>query len=245
MLAQTPTTQRAWSEDNLTASLEQRNLDSQESNLSSEQLIEGSRLYDEPEVGQDRTRTPSQYNRTVSMPSQQRSSTAMQRGASARASTRSMPGSIVNSRFEAVQRKRVRTQTSEFQRPVQNRERVRSMYDPLPDVPTENNRQQTPEPSPIAAKPEIVINVLTPNTPEHAILRNDQLTPPPPPESRVSCSPSEKQFSFEDGSVLHSDVPPFLDPDVTLENRSDEVQGISIYSSQILATSEGEDGVLS
>ena len=247
MLAQTPTTQRAWSEDNLTASLEQRNLDNQEHNTSSEQLIEGSRLYDEAEIAQEGTRNPSQYNRTVSVPSQQRSSTAFQRGASARASTRSMPGSIVNSNFEAVQRKRVKTQTSEIPRPVQNRERVRSMYDPLPDIPTENNQhvQQTHESSPVAAEPEIIINVLTPNTPEHAILRNDQLTPPPlPPESRVSCSPTEKQFSFEDGSVLHSDVPPFLDPDITLESRSDDAQGISIYSSQILATSEEEDGML-
>ena len=241
MLAETPTTNRTMSEDNLTARLDQ------EQNASTDPLLV---LYDEPDsaiaherersisthhpspnaVSQDRTRSISvhQFTRTSSVPEQKHSTVQVQRGVRTRESTRSMPGVALNS---AQQRQRAQT-TSNFQRSAQHR---RSMFDTLPDVPTA-------EPNPIL---DISTSVESVHSNEVAILgsnvsyenTNNQLTVISQTDNRISRLASEKQFSYEDGSLLGSNVPPFCDPELS-EGRELEAPKISIYSSQILDTEE-------
>ena len=237
MLGETPTTNRSLSEDNLTARLDQ------EQNASTDPLLV---LYDEPDaarvherersisvhhpppnaVSQDRARSRSvhQFTRTSSVPVKKHSTVQVQRGVHTRESTRSMPGVALNS---AQQRRRAQTTSTDFRRSAQQR---RSMCDPLPDVPTA-------EPNPIldiSTSDESVHNNVILGSNDSSESTNNQLVIPQL-DNVISRLSSEKQFSFEDGSLLGSNVPPFCDPELSGE-RELEAPKISIYSSQIMDT---------
>ncbi len=176
--------------------------------------------------GRSRSKSVHQFTRSLS----QRGQTAvhMQRGSAARESTRSMPGGALNSTRQQRQRTHTVNISASFQGSAQRRERVRSMFDPLPDVPpTTNPILNALDSVDSVVDSEIVIIASPTNT-------NHELTIIPPIDHRISRLASEKQFSFEDGTLIRNDVPPFCDPEFCGDEIELDNPQISIYSSQIL-----------
>lgn len=242
MLAETPTTVHTLSEENLaetTTTTLERGHDEQSASV--DPLLV---LYDDPDSIQTnrrersisqrnepqtraRSKSVNQFTRSVSHHEQTHSAVQMQRGATARESTRSMPGGALNS----TRQQRQRTHTVSVNAPFQgsaprSRERVRSLFDPLPDVPIVEILNAVDS---VDAVVESEIDlIVSPNT-------SSELTMVSPVDNRTSQLASEKQFSFEDGTLIRNDVPSFCDPEFCDEM---EVE-ISIYSSQILEKTHG------
>lgn len=166
---------------------------------------------------------------------------SMRRELRARESTRSMPGIILRQASADLGKvrnsKSHKSQVVETQSRVSHNQRVRSMFDPLPDIPVGRLGGQSQMSSPLVLteiEPIEILNkapkVVSSNSKEDERTEESSL-------KRIAHDASAKQFAFEDGTFLGVDVPSFQDPEIIGEN-SDLKSSVSIYSSQILSKFE-------
>jgi len=179
-------------------------------------------LYDELELADvepDPAHSSSPFTRTYSVPVHRRQATTLP-----------APG----------QRRRM----TEVSRSAINRQSVRGVHDPLPALPPGPTTlpAETPEDTSILEIQHEAETEPERDTPQES---NENDTPRAVQGSNNPMLVNTKQFSFEDGSLIQDDIPPFNDPEIEAPNLRVPQTQASIYSSQILSSSDnkGEDAV--
>ena len=170
---------------------------------------------------------------------------SMRRVLYARESTRSMPGVVLRQASADLGKVRNsrshKSQIIDVQSRVTHKQRARSMFDPLPDIPVGNYSEgQNQTSAPVIEIEQVEILDNTPKV-MSCYSMEDKLTRESSLQHNVHDA-SEKQFVFEDGTFLGVDVPSFQDPEIISEN-GDLTNSVSIYSSQILSKFEEESGM--